>query len=37
MGVRELGWLVIALVAGVAAVAGWIARERWLIRRRRRR
>ena len=34
---RDLGWLVVAVVAGVLAVIGWIARERWLMRRRRRR
>ena len=34
---RELGWLVVAVVAGVLAVAGWIVRERWVMRRRRRR
>jgi uncharacterized membrane protein YbhN (UPF0104 family) len=31
---RELVWLVVAVVAGVLAVVGWIARERWLMRRR---
>jgi uncharacterized membrane protein YbhN (UPF0104 family) len=35
--VRDLAWLVIAVVAGVLAVVGWVARERWLMRRRRRR
>jgi uncharacterized membrane protein YbhN (UPF0104 family) len=35
--VRELGWLVVAVVAGVLAAIGWLARERWLMRRRRRR
>jgi hypothetical protein len=34
--VRELGWLVVAVVAGGLAAIGWIARERWLMRRRRR-
>ena len=31
------GWLIVAIVSGVLAVIGWVARERWLIRRRRRR
>jgi len=35
--VRDLAWLVIAVVAGVLAVVGWVARERWLMRRRGRR
>jgi uncharacterized membrane protein YbhN (UPF0104 family) len=35
--VRDLAWLVIAVVAGVLAIVGWVARERWLMRRRRRR
>jgi hypothetical protein len=35
--VRDLAWLVVAVVAGVLAVVGWVARERWLMRRRRRR
>jgi hypothetical protein len=34
---RDTGWLIVAIVAGVLAVIGWIVRERWLIRRRRRR
>jgi uncharacterized membrane protein YbhN (UPF0104 family) len=33
---RELGWLVVAVVVGVLAVVGWVARERWIMRRRRR-
>jgi hypothetical protein len=33
----ETGWLVVAVVAGVAVAAGWIARETWIVRRRRRR
>ena len=37
MSARDLAWLVIAVVAGVLAVVGWVARERWLMRRRRRR
>ena len=36
MDVRELGWLLVAVVAGLLAVVGWIARERWIMRRRRR-
>jgi uncharacterized membrane protein YbhN (UPF0104 family) len=36
MDVRELGWLLVAVVAGVLAAVGWIARERWIMRRRRR-
>jgi uncharacterized membrane protein YbhN (UPF0104 family) len=34
---RDTGWLIMAIVAGVLTVVGWIARERWIIRRRRRR
>jgi uncharacterized membrane protein YbhN (UPF0104 family) len=34
---RDTAWLVVAIVAGVLAVIGWIVRERWIIRRRRRR
>jgi hypothetical protein len=33
---RDLGWLIVAVVAGVLAAVGWIARERWIMRRRRR-
>ena len=36
MDVRDLGWLLVAVVAGLLAAVGWIARERWLMRRRRR-
>jgi hypothetical protein len=36
MDMRELVWLLVALVAGVLAAVGWIARERWIMRRRRR-
>jgi len=32
---RDLAWLVVAVVAGLLAAAGWIARERWIMRRRR--
>lgn len=32
---RELVWLVVAIVAGLLAAAGWLARERWVMRRRR--
>jgi uncharacterized membrane protein YbhN (UPF0104 family) len=32
----DRGWLVLAVVAGVLATTGWIARERWIQRRRRR-
>jgi uncharacterized membrane protein YbhN (UPF0104 family) len=35
--VRDLVWLVVAVVAGVLAVVGWVARERWVTKRRRRR
>ena len=31
------GWLIVAIVTGVLEAAGWIARERWIMRRRRRR
>ena len=34
---RDVAWLVVAVVAAVLAVAGWVARERWLMKRRRRR
>jgi len=33
--VSEAGWLVVAIVAGVLFVVGWIKRERWIARRRR--
>jgi hypothetical protein len=33
---RELGWLVLAVVVGVLAAVGWVVRERWIMRRRRR-
>jgi hypothetical protein len=33
---RELGWLVVAIVVGLLAAVGWVARERWIMRRRRR-
>jgi hypothetical protein len=36
MDMRELVWLLVALGAGVLAAVGWIARERWIMRRRRR-
>ena len=36
MDMRELVWLLVALLAGVLAAVGWIARERWIMRRRRR-
>ena len=29
----DTGWLIVAIVSGVLAVIGWVARERWLIRR----
>ena len=34
---RDTAWLIVAIVTGVLAVIGWIARERWIMRRRRRR
>ena len=34
---RDTAWLIVAIVAGVLAVIGWIARERWIMRRHRRR
>ena len=34
---RDTGWLIVAIIAGLLAVIGWIARERWIMRRRRRR
>jgi len=36
MDMRDLVWLVVAIVAGLLAAVGWIARERWVMRRRRR-
>jgi len=33
---RDLVWLLVAVVAGLLAAVGWIARERWIMRRRRR-
>lgn len=33
---RDSAWLIVAIVAGVLTVVGWIVRERWIIRRRRR-
>ena len=32
---RDLVWLAVAVVAGLLAAVGWIARERWIMRRRR--
>jgi len=32
----DTAWLVLAIVAGVLATTGWVARERWIHRRRRR-
>jgi uncharacterized membrane protein YbhN (UPF0104 family) len=34
MDMRDLVWLVVAVVAGLLAAVGWIARERWIMRRR---
>jgi hypothetical protein len=34
--VSEVGWLLVAIVAGVLFVFGWIKRERWIAGRRRR-
>ncbi len=31
----DTAWLVVAIVAGILAVTGWIAREGWIYRRRR--
>ena len=36
MDMRDLVWLLVAVVPGVLAAVGWIARERWIMRRRRR-
>ncbi len=33
---RAVGWLVLAIVVGILAAVGWVARERWIMRRRRR-
>lgn len=33
---RDTVWLIVAIVALVLTVVGWIARERWVIRRRQR-
>jgi len=35
--VSDTGWLVVAIVAGVLAAVGWVSREVWIHRRRRRR
>jgi len=32
---RDVVWLIVAVVAGILAAVGWVARERWLMRRRR--
>ncbi len=32
----DLAWLVVAVAAGVLALIGWVTRERWIMRRRRR-
>jgi hypothetical protein len=32
----DTGWLLVALLAGALAVIGWIKREAWIRRRRRR-
>ncbi|HET8578396.1 MAG TPA: hypothetical protein VFO18_14980 [Methylomirabilota bacterium] len=32
----DTGWLVLAIVVGSLATVGWIQRERWIHRRRRR-
>jgi hypothetical protein len=32
---RDVAWLIVALVAGILAAWGWLARERWIMRRRR--
>jgi hypothetical protein len=34
--VTEAGWLALALVAGVLFAIGWVKRELWIHRRRRR-
>jgi hypothetical protein len=34
--VSDGGWLAVAIVAGMLFVFGWIKRERWIARRRRR-
>jgi hypothetical protein len=34
--VSDVGWLVVAIVAGVLFAFGWLKRERWIARRRRR-
>jgi type II secretory pathway component PulF len=33
---RDAGWLFFGLVAAIAIVSFWIARERWIRRRRKR-
>lgn len=32
---RDVAWLIVAVVAGILAALGWLARERWIMRRRR--
>jgi hypothetical protein len=34
--VSDTGWLAVAIVAGVLAAVGWVGREVWIHRRRRR-
>jgi hypothetical protein len=34
---NDTEWLIVAIVAGVLAAVGWISREVWIHRRRRRR
>jgi hypothetical protein len=31
----DTAWLIVAVTTGVLAAIGWIARERWIMRRRR--
>ena len=32
----ETGWLIVAIVAGILIAVGWVKREMWIRRRRRR-
>jgi len=32
---RDVAWLIVAVVVGILVAWGWLARERWIMRRRR--
>jgi len=33
--IRDVVWLIVAVVVAILAAWGWLARERWIMRRRR--